>query len=591
MRSVIALAIVAMASAGAAGAQIVAPPRDRPNASASAGTATVSGRVVDAQTGNPIARARVRLEWSGSNGPPRASVTTDRSGRFVFTRLPSGSFMLTVEKSTFLFARYPLSRQTFRTSSRPIPITDGQRIDDIVVPMYHGGAITGRVLDANGDPVENVVVQAVRLSRSGKPQPRFGGANSNDVGEFRVSRLEPGEYLLLATPQRSVDTTDTSSAPEPVPTMTFYPGVASITDAQPIAIARATIVGGIDLPLVEGQVARVSGRLLDPTAQEVTSGGQLIIRQIVNDLGRGNFGVNGTGVKPDGTFEVTLPYGEYEFMGLRSDPPLPGSPPGPGPQRIGIVHLIVSGELRDVAIDLLPPAKVSGRFVFEGTHPIPAVSSSNGNANIVFTSVDGSCRGGQATTAADWTFTAANISGTCMIRFYGSIPRWSLIAIRHNGEDLLDKPVAFAPGRNVRGVEIVMSDRPTELMFHVTDSRGESTRDYVGLVFPADKSRWTDVDGRFVRPLVPPRDAPAVATSGMLGLGSAISDAPSNPARGELMVGLPPGEYFAVAVDDLDTETFRDPDVLERLSRSATRVTLADGAHADVYLRRIKQQQ
>src|SRR2546423_4742221 len=206
MRSVIALAIVAMASAGGAAAQTVATPRDRPPAQASTGTASISGRVVDGQSGNAIARARVRLEWWGSDRP-RPSVTTDGSGRFAFTRLPAGSFMIAVEKSTFMGTRYPAPRQTFRTSSRPVSIADGQTIDDIVVPMYHGGAIIGRILDADGDPVEGVTVYAVRVSKSGKPQPPAGGG-SNDAGGFRVPRLEPRDDLLLATPQRDFDAPD-----------------------------------------------------------------------------------------------------------------------------------------------------------------------------------------------------------------------------------------------------------------------------------------------------------------------------------------------------------------------------------------------
>ena len=47
-------------------------------------------------------------------------------------------------------------------------------------------------------------------------------------------------------------------------------------------------------------------------------------------------------------------------------------------------------------------------------------------------------------------------------------------------------------------------------------------------------------------------------------------------------------ERTPIAVDDIDSELWRDPDYLEQLSRGATRVTLADGAPADVNLRRVK---
>ena len=53
------------------------------------------------------------------------------------------------------------------------------------------------------------------------------------------------------------------------------------------------------------------------------------------------------------------------------------------------------------------------------------------------------------------------------------------------------------------------------------------------------------------------------------------------------MVGLRPGEYFAVAVDDLEPEDYRDPAVLDRLRSSAMRVTVPEGSSVNVPLRRV----
>ena len=55
--------------------------------------------------------------------------------------------------------------------------------------------------------------------------------------------------------------------------------------------------------------------------------------------------------------------------------------------------------------------------------------------------------------------------------------------------------------------------------------------------------------------------------------------------RRDSMIGLPPGEYYAVAVDDADPDVLRDPDLLERLSRAAVRVTVDDVAKTAVSLR------
>ena len=61
-------------------------------------------------------------------------------------------------------------------------------------------------------------------------------------------------------------------------------------------------------------------------------------------------------------------------------------------------------------------------------------------------------------------------------------------------------------------------------------------------------------------------------------------------SRQELITNMPAGEYFVVALDDIDMESTRDPETLEQLSRGATRVRLAEGTPADVNLRRVQFQ-
>src|SRR3984893_9524399 len=155
MRRAITLAFTLMLGGPISAAQVARMPRDRPNGPPppQTGTGAVRGRVVDAQAGTAVARARVRLNWMGP-AVTRQPVTTDDSGAFEFTGLPSGMFMLMADKSTYLAARYPEAGPTLRTSGRPLTLADGQVLDHVAVHMYHGSAITGRVVDAHGDPVE-----------------------------------------------------------------------------------------------------------------------------------------------------------------------------------------------------------------------------------------------------------------------------------------------------------------------------------------------------------------------------------------------------------------------------------------------------
>src|SRR5262245_30722666 len=125
-----------------------APPRDRVPPPRT-GTGVIKGRVVDGVTGAAVARARVTLQ-----GARRSTVTTDASGVFAFSELPMGTVMISVDKSTYLSARYPAAGRTIRSGGRPAMLADGQTMDNVTIPMFHGASISGRVLDANGDAID-----------------------------------------------------------------------------------------------------------------------------------------------------------------------------------------------------------------------------------------------------------------------------------------------------------------------------------------------------------------------------------------------------------------------------------------------------
>jgi len=197
-------------------------------------------------------------------------------------------------------------------------------------------------------------------------------------------------------------------------------------------------------------------------------------------------------------------------------------------------------------------------------------------------SSDGSlCQAGRSQLQPDWTFTVESVTGACRANFAGSIPKWTLKAIMYDGKDLLDRTLQFDNGQQLRDVQIVFTDKRTELTLQVADEEGNATREYVGIVFTTDKTRWDLNTGRWIRPVVPQPVPPNGAT-----LPVAVNG--SFPPRTDTVAGVPAGEYYAVAIDDIDAESMRDPDVLEQLSRVATRVALAEGSPALLSLRRVK---
>jgi Carboxypeptidase regulatory-like domain len=541
------------------------PLRDRPPQQTGAGR--IKGRVVDAQTGSPVPRARVRL--SGPQLMNRAPVVTDETGGFEFANLVAGRFVLTAGRPGYATTQFPEQGRTVRGGSGPLMVAEHETVANLTVPLYRAAAITGRIIDMHGDPVESAWVQALRVPAQGRVRPpsNRGGTSTNDLGEFRLSRLEPGSYVLLASPRNQADD---PSEWQPAPT--YFGGANSLEDAQRILVERAQTVSGIEIVLGEATAAVVSGMVIDASGQPLRDYGFINARRIAE----GHYGGVGSQVR-DGMFRMHLTPGEYELEMRASRPGVTGLP-RPGDELFGSARISVSGApISDLTIQLGPGAVVTGRIVFEGQTPPPDNPESL-RLGLGTMTPSGICNQGRSEVFPDWTFRIEGATGTCSMMPTG-VGRWMMKSAGREGLNLLDQQVRFAPGQALHDVQVVFSDRRTELTLDVTDDHGLATREYVALVFPPDKWRWAE-NSRYVRLYVPP---PVTAPVTM---NAAPALAAPPPRSRDVVAALPPGDYYVVAVEDLPSESSRDPALLESLVNGATRITLTDRAPVHLTLRR-----
>ena len=87
----------------------------------------ISGRVLAADNGRPVKRARVfvtAVELPGGRG-----MLTDDSGVFDLTELPAGRYTLTVSKSGFVALSYGQRRPL--QAGTPLQLADGQQLKGI----------------------------------------------------------------------------------------------------------------------------------------------------------------------------------------------------------------------------------------------------------------------------------------------------------------------------------------------------------------------------------------------------------------------------------------------------------------------------
>jgi hypothetical protein len=154
------LALILWASVAAA--QPAAPP-------------VVRGLVLAEENDRPLRRALVVPSASNQTVRP---VLTDDDGRFEIHADTASS--LTVTKAGYASTSFTAPRQP-STRNRPL-----------VVRMPRGGVISGRIIDADGETAIGVKV-AAQLEGS----PSFA-AETDDLGEYRISGLPPGRYLVSA---------------------------------------------------------------------------------------------------------------------------------------------------------------------------------------------------------------------------------------------------------------------------------------------------------------------------------------------------------------------------------------------------------
>ena len=168
-----------------------------PGRPAKTGTGRIRGRVLASETGAPVRRAQVHI-----SGPDIGAKTamTDAEGRYEFRDLPAGRFNLSVVKSGFVTMQYGQNRPF--EPGRPIELTEAQSLDKADVTLPRGSVLSGRVLDEFGEPVADANVSAMRMQfMNGRRRLVNAGRSgqTNDLGQFRLYGLPPGDYYVSAT--------------------------------------------------------------------------------------------------------------------------------------------------------------------------------------------------------------------------------------------------------------------------------------------------------------------------------------------------------------------------------------------------------
>ena len=134
--------------------------RDQPHTPRQ-GTGAIRGRVVRADTGEPLRRVQVHIdEWSAKDQSGPVSTLTDAQGRYELTQLPAGTYHVKATRGGYVEVGYGQRRPFDR--GRPLEVAEGGVLENIDFAMPLGGVVTGRVVDEMGEAVAQASVSLAR---------------------------------------------------------------------------------------------------------------------------------------------------------------------------------------------------------------------------------------------------------------------------------------------------------------------------------------------------------------------------------------------------------------------------------------------
>jgi len=503
----------------------------------------IQGRVVQSKSGEPVKKAVVILRRGQE---PGIGASTDASGAFRFDELEPGAYTLSTERTGFILDP---------ESDRSVTVKPGPADSDVTLKLIRTGAVSGRVLDNDGEPVTGASVQVVPINQKKGGVVSSFGAVTNDRGEYRSFNIPPGKYHIAVSYEPPFQLkqvkmqharTQPVSAPEETYTLTYYPAALDPKQAQTIDMEAGGDLQGFDVQILRargvtmrGTVSRAGGA---PAGAIVFVGLSPIGRTI------GLRGYDNVIQDASGVFELTqvLP-GTYA---LGATAPL-------GDKNLSARRVIEVGntDVDGIQLTLAPPQTISGSIVLPEGRKMPAGLI----AVLVSRESHDNRGGGMSQPGSDGAFQMRDVPpGDYDVALGNTGPGDDLYvsAIQTGDDDALAGGVHVG-GQAAGALKVILKGNGGTVQASVKDAKNKPLPD------------------AYVR-LVP--DAPR---RGQMAL---YADCKTDASGACSMLGVAPGSYHAFAFAEERQVDFRDAAAMADIEDSGKAVSIAEGERQGVEL-------
>jgi hypothetical protein len=492
-------------------------------------SASIEGHVFNSLTGAPLRKASVVL--SAPTSPIRLIADTDAEGRFQFIGLPTGTYRLSASRTGFLD----------RPARRPIPLGSNDEVKDAEIRLPPQSVITGRVLDEDGEPVDRARVGVFKQSylNGSRQWDRLNTASeTNDTGEYRLSNLRPGRYLVQAYNTRPEIDNRYGNPPKMFYVPAYYPNVPGQQQALPVTVGVGAEVRGIDIHLFKlsrPPSVRVRGKVTG-----VQPDSPMVVSVSLFPADGGPFGGNTLAKPPDYEFDLSAPPGQYTIL---------GNVYSGGPEAYGTGVLTVTGDVTGTVLAMKPAPDVTGRISLAESGAKVHLQ----DVRVALTRLSSSLVSEVRSDAAGrFVFPKPVSPGHYAIVYVRSIPDGCFIReVKFGGKDISWEDFEILGSSQM---EIILSNTAAKIAGSVLDAGGKP--------FPGSSVTLIPLDGKS-RPVR-----------------QVVDDDGSFQ-----FTGVRPGKYQLFAWEEVDDDLWQDPEFRKNYESRATEITVGSVETQNAQLR------
>ena len=430
------------------------------------GNCSMSGKVISAETGEPVDHATMYLHYSGTHGSIFIEVASD--GSFIFEDIPTGPFSLrSTHTAGYQDVVYNPDGQ-FGSYPR-FSLEEGEHRSGIILEAGRACRISGRVLDENGQIPENINTLRVLAwieKDDGQGYENEQARLNREDGSYLIDGLSGKPVYVMAINWRAAKE---GSAYPPI----YYPSTFFKNEAEFITFESQWDVENIDIQLQPTGGLVLEGIVVDEAGEPVPEGFIVVHRRdMLFDFvtayteEQGNYEIQGLG---DGEFLVHVDAVHRGFVRTRI------------PIDIGRAN-----QRTQLDFVLRPGVTISGRFVDEEGNDWQ-IGQSYGYANIKdrqglttsfsltdfrnkyrpkdvrrgsggsFSQGEGDYDGSQMIFPTKSTFVIQGVMpGHTMISFYPKKEGCEVVEILYNGQSIMETGIETKPGQEIEDVTIVI---------------------------------------------------------------------------------------------------------------------------------------